>query len=302
MLLELYVGYSQVRKKYCRCLPWLLAFCVYLIGMSVQANQQSALSDTALPPPEEPQPSVSQTLPKHQRHSIPLVSARYLERLSSEIITKNYPHGVKVLMLNATMSLKKKLKKLESKDFKVIWLVQDNKEMEALAMKVVSQKNYTSLLRFLSRAYGASGAGAQMQVSVCPVFLKKEFIPYVIRETRPIHELSLQTLGDYSSDFYQRFLVNHYFWNDLGYPGMVEVPERIQDWIIQSVPAIKKINQLALGTCRANLPLDKFSFVSQLIALDYLSNAVRGLYYQNHQGQLHRYRKLAVETLQLPSE
>ena len=291
-----------MRQRSCWHLFGLLVFCILFVGVSSRLFAGSEFPDSLLPSEAFPQPSIAgkglEISPL--KRQLPLVQARYLENLSNKEVKHRYPRGVQVLALNATMALKNRLEKMQKKGFSVVWLEERNKEMQALTFKVVSQSNYVSLLYFLSRVYEVSGGG---QVSTCSPFLKDDFIPYAINEKMPISKLSLGNLNDHPTEFYQRLLVNSHFWNDIGYNSMVEVPERIQDWLARSVKATETLNKLAIHACHARLPRDKFTFVSQLIALSYLSDAVKGLYYKYHDGQLRdRYIKLAVETLKLPSD
>ena len=88
-----------------------------------------------------------------------------------------------------------------------------------------------------------------------------------------------------------------HYWNNIGYSDASQAPAELKQWIQQQstrilphIHTMASVNDLMLSDPQRQQ-------LSQLMILEYLSEAVRGLYYSRQHATLSFYRQLAVKTL-----
>ena len=218
--------------------------------------------------------------------SLPVVSLTELDSLSTSSIKQHYPNGISVFRSNLSHGLKVKLERLIEENYKIVYLNTDSSTLQRLTQEVISKSNIT---RFLITAYDGNPG--------CSLFFSQEFIPHIMRENGKPAISGVKELTDLSSDQLSNIRDNHHLWNNLGYDTGTEPPETIKNWLTNSAKATHSINRSALSDCKVSLNDKQQELVDQLISLDYLSNAVRGLFYTKQGIKVTHYRQLAVETL-----
>ena len=288
---------SRIQKpSYCILLTTLCFILLQLfLGGGIYADQSipaatlPALPQTALPQPELPQPSppVEKAYDFNNTKNLPLVPAGSLEKLTLAEIKSYFPDGIQILSASLSMTLKKKLTTLEKQGYEVLYLRQSNRELQLLTGDVISHYEKKEFDRFLSSAYQMIPEAHDQNASVtnCPVFLKKIFIPYILRENKYTRMEALKDLSKYSPVVYEHFLYNHPFWNDLGFASMNEAPESLKSWLSDAAVYSHDINQKILKTCGVYFIDKRLFYISEIIALDYLSSSVNRTYYNQHNHQ-----------------
>ena len=217
---------------------------------------------------------------------VPVVSATELNALSAANIRQNYPNGISVFRLNLSHRLKAKLERLIKEDYKIVYLNTDSITLQRLTREVISKSNIT---RFLIMAYDGNPG--------CSLYFSQEFIPHVMRQNEESAISGIKRLPELTPEQLSDVRDDHHLWNNLGYDAGTEPPEAVKNWLTNSARATHSINRSALSDCKVYLNDKQQELVDQLISLDYLSNAVRGLFYTKQGIKVTHYRQLAVATL-----
>lgn len=224
--------------------------------------------------------------PNTSHASLPVVSATELDTLSAANIRQNYPDGISVFRSNLSHGLKTKLERLTEDGYTVTYLNTDSGVLQRLTREVINKSNIT---RYLIMAYdGTLG---------CSMFFSQEFVPHIMRHNGEPVISGIKGLTELTPEQLTEVRDNHHLWNNLGYETGTEHPEAIKNWLANSAKATNSITRSALSDCKVHLDNNQQSLVDQLISLDYLSNAVRGLFYTKQGHKVTHYRQLAVETL-----
>ena len=233
----------------------------------------------------------------HWVNVMPFVSNHMLSAMSIEDILRVYPYGIRVLT-PVKKELKNKLQRLTHDSYFVQQQTVSKWKMRNLTVQVIDQLHYTHLLWFLSKVYEIQLWHNRPFIRHCPPFLKQIF-PNPHAHSLHSQLVSWHVLEHYSPEFYQRMLVQHPLWRTLGYKNMAVVLYKIQNWIHHSFEVTHQINMMALNACGVVLSHNAFYFVNQMITLQYLSHAVRGLYFQHIGVELPYYQKIAVQSLRI---
>ena len=216
----------------------------------------------------------------------PLASATELDTLSASLIIKRYPEGVSVLSSNLSPALQSKLEDMQRSGYKVSSIKPDMAELQNLTQQVIKKNDIN---RFLIRAYGENPG--------CPVYFQQEFIPYAMREDGLPAINSLRELEQQTSQALEQIYTRHHGWRSIGFTHINAVSESVTAWIISAAQATESISKTALEDCQITLQPDQLRIVSQMIALDYLTNAVKGQFYHSQGVPLTHYRSMALESL-----
>ena len=216
----------------------------------------------------------------------PLVSATELDTLSPSTIIKRYPQGVSVQSSNLSPALKKKLEEMQRSGYEISFVKPDMAEFQVLTQQVI-KKNGIS--RFLIKAYGENPG--------CSVYFQQEFIPYAMRKEGASSINSIRELEQQSTEALKQVYQNHHGWRNIGFTGMDTATSSITTWINSAAQATESISKAALKDCRVSLKTDQLKIVSQMITLDYLTNAVKGQFYHSLGVPLTHYRLMALESL-----
>lgn len=217
---------------------------------------------------------------------LPVVSIRELDTLSATNIRQHYPDGIAVFRLNLLPGLKAKLDQLEKEGYTITYLGTDSKALQALTSEVISKSNIT---RYLLMAYDSNPG--------CSMFFSQEFIPHIMRREGQSAIADIEDLAKLTPEQLSGIKDNHHLWKDLGYETGTGLSQEVENWVANSAKAASAINRSALSDCKVHLDKKQQTIVNQLISLDYLSNAVQGLFYSGQGINVTHYRQLAVETL-----
>ena len=225
------------------------------------------------------QAEVNQELP-------PLASATELEVLDQSEIRQRYPKGLSIFSNTLTPSLKSKLEALSKDGFTINWVRPNIQELQALTHSAIKK---SGISYFLVKAYGERPG--------CSPFFQNEFLPFVLRKNNATDVTSLKKLKDHSASYYSSVLEQHHLWKNIGYRNMTRADSAVQEWIVSASKVTESISQSALMDCKVSLDSEQLVIINRLITLDYLSNAVRGLFYKKLGTPLTHYRQLAVDSL-----
>ncbi len=128
-------------------------------------------------------------------------------------------------------------------------------------------------------------------------FLQDEVLPYCLRKPGAPTLKSLEKLSELNVSEYEVLWPGHHLWRNIGYPNESYAPSNLVKWINDNAERTVKKHAVAFKECGLELSDDQISLLSRLIALDYLSDAVRGKFYLNKGSDISYYRELAVNTL-----
>ncbi len=226
------------------------------------------------------------TLIPARKIPLPLVSCAELEPLTVDIIRLRYPDGFRVFSNNITPQLKKKIQRLASDSYRVRWVQPDNYQLRQITHSIVLKDGMQT---FLVKAIGAQPG--------CSSFIRKDILEYGTRYQNRQMARSLPALSNISVTNYERLLQTHHWWTNIGFENNQEVPEVILQWVDRKAKENQPIVNQGLMACSVKLSPPQLALFSKLVALNYLDNTVRGLFYSKQGSRLTRFRSLAVNTL-----
>ncbi len=215
---------------------------------------------------------------------LPLVSATELDDLSDKELAKKYPSGFSVDKTRASSALKEKLARLENRGLKIINASATPQELRALTDEIMKKG---SVKRYFELVQGRDGSGFQH-------YLSNELLPYGFRSIPNLNKRELEDLQDKVIAYI--FQTSHY-WNNIGYNSYNNAPLNLKDWVKQQALTINSDIKLMSKICDIKLNNQQIGQLSMLMTLEYLSEAVRGLYYFKRQAPLTFYRQLAIRSL-----
>ena len=108
---------------------------------------------------------------------------------------------------------------------------------------------------------------------------------------------SIRELEQQSTEVLKQVYQNHHGWKNIGFTEMSAATPSITKWINSAAQATESISKAALKDCRVSLQPDQLKVVSQMITLDYLTNAVKGQFYHSLGVPLTHYRLMALGSL-----
>ena len=111
------------------------------------------------------------TLIPEKKAPLPLVSATELDPLTAKTIKQRYPEGFRIFTTNITPLLRKKLKKLATENYNVLFIQPDNRELRQLALSVIQHDGFNT---FLVKVFGEQPG--------CSPFLSREMVEYGTRK------------------------------------------------------------------------------------------------------------------------
>ncbi|MRI32847.1 hypothetical protein EOPP23_07595 [Endozoicomonas sp. OPT23] len=226
------------------------------------------------------------TLIPARKTPLPLVSCAELEPLTLDIIRLRYPAGFRVFSNNITPQLKKKIQRLASENYPVRWVQPDNYQLRKITQFVILSDGMQA---FLTKALDAH--------SGCSAFIRKDILEYGTRYQNRQMARSLSALSNISTISYERLLQTHHWWINLGFESDQEVPDSIWQWIDRKARESQPMIAHGLMECSVKLSPSQLELFSKLVALNYLDNTVRGIFYSKQGSRLTRFRSLAVNTL-----
>ncbi len=227
-------------------------------------------------------PAIAAIMPKKQ----PLVSLLTLEAMSKRDICKNYPTGIKVTEQRMPRRLLQKLRELEQSGYPIKWYKPDIERLQAYTTHVIHKAD---LAAYLNEVYGEEPG--------CSSFIYKELLKRALKDHLPTETSCLKDISEKTASFYRSVLANHRYWSNIGFTGLNNAPEDVQTWLKQSAKATEQINNRALKKCLINLSPEQLTEISQLTALHFLNDAVKGLNHISERALLPHYRKLAVKAV-----
>ena len=182
--------------------------------------------------------------------------------------------------------MKKKIQKLASDSYRVRWIQPDNYQLRQITLSVILQDGIQAfMLKVISAQPG------------CPAYFRKDIIEYGTRYQNRQMARSPSALSNISAANYELLLQTHHWWINLGFESSQEVPDTVWQWVDRKAREINPIVSQGLKSCAVKLSPSQLELFSKLVALNYLENAVRGLFYSKQGTRLTRFRSLAVNTL-----
>ncbi|MGY0216829.1 hypothetical protein ACWJJH_05505 [Endozoicomonadaceae bacterium StTr2] len=218
--------------------------------------------------------------------TVPLVSATFLDDLSPADIRHEYPDGIQIYGNTLSPVLKKQLQDMADSGFQVIFLENDDSVLQQITHDVLAS---AELEQFLLKVYGTPESSK--------AFLYDEVLPYCLR--RPGYESprSTQVLVNFQPDVYANDFPRHHLWKNIGFKNENSTDKSVVGWVNEHAEATEHIHDSGFRSCGLVLSREQLRILSRMIALDYLSNAVRGRFYLAKGSEITYYRQLAVETL-----
>lgn len=231
--------------------------------------------------------STHSTLQPHTRISekVTLVSITELEILPPHEIRQRYPKGVQVFSDRLPALLDSKLQKLGLAGYPIHYIQPDRALLRKLTLQVVKSNG---IKRFLNLAYNTAPS--------CPPYLKDEFLRFTTRNNDDVQPHSLNELTHYSGSDYRQVLGSQRLWQGFGFSSITSVPSEIKFWLDKVSQDSLHLTDKAFKNCQVRLNNEQLNEISRLIAVDYLSSVVRGLYYHRLGAPLTAYRLLAIQT------
>ena len=233
-------------------------------------------------------PNLAADSSKSEADNPPLVSATMLDTKTATEISERYPEGITIYSDNLSTTLESQLGELERSGYKVVRTHQNNALLQQLTTSVIEKSN---LEPFLRRVYTENPG--------CPGYMSKELLIYGLRSITPS---SLDTFQQLTESDYRQLINRHHFWRNLGFEDKASASEAVTHWLERNARSTSAEHSAMLDSCGLQLNHSKLELFGQLVGLDYLSNAVRGLFYRNQNRPLTHYRQVAVDTLKQLSD
>ncbi|WP_236631468.1 hypothetical protein [Endozoicomonas numazuensis] len=226
------------------------------------------------------------TLIPEKKTPLPLVSATELDPLTTSDIHKRYPKGFRIFTNNITPLLRKKLNRLTTTDYQVQYVQPDGNELRKITLSVVQNDGFS---HFLVKVLGEKPG--------CSPFLSQEMTEYGTRKHgRPLIK-KISKLPSLTTKDLLSLIQDHHWWINVGYENYQNTPEVVTSWLHQAGYDNAKLINAGLKDCSVTLSKAQLDEFSQLTALSYLNNAVRGLFYSKQGSSITHYRTVAVESL-----
>ena len=131
----------------------------------------------------------------------------------------------------------------------------------------------------------------------CAPFLSQEMMEYGTRKNgRPLIK-KISKLPSLTTKDLQSLAQEHHWWINIGYDGYQSAPQAVMGWLHKAGSDNTKLISAGLKDCSVTLTKAQLDEFSQLTALSYLNNTVRGLFYSKQGSSLTHYRTVAVDSL-----
>lgn len=219
------------------------------------------------------------------KNSRPVISKHILEGMSCDAIRKAYPQGIRVTNKNVSDYMAQKLENLSRAGYPIIWYMPEYEKLQAHALYVVRQDRF---LFYLSMLFSAQ--------THCSSFFQ-DYMSDPLNQSKTVQVEHPREGGVTTAQSADSILKNHQHWKNLGYASMAQVPREILSWLEKNGREAESTVKVELHKCRIELPPGRLTEASQLVVLQYLYDAVNGLYYLGNASPLTHYRKLAVDSL-----
>ena len=221
------------------------------------------------------------------KHQAELVSATALDHLTTEQIRHKYPAGIQVCRSTLSADLKQRLETIAADGFRIDWLETDSQKLRQITSELLPIAQPEA---FLKKIYESSDTAC--------FFLVKEVLPHCLRRTDVASIRELQTL---SPAVYAQRWPYHHFWKNIGYASADKASPELLHWLKQTALQTEALNAAGFRHCGLFLSAEQIKELSRLIALDYLSNLVRGRLYFEAGSKLTYFRKMAVDSVRIKS-